>query len=96
MNLSACGLICDECEHFNVTCTGCHAVKGQTFWALEMMPTKTCPLYDCSVNKKKYKDCGDCAELPCELFVKMKDPNSTEEEHQASLISRVSRLKAKH
>jgi hypothetical protein len=57
------------------------------------MPTKTCPLYDCAVNKRNYNDCGDCKELPCELFLKMKDPNSTEEEHQRSLKSRVALLK---
>ena len=33
MILSACGLKCDECEFFNKTCTGCHMVKGSTFWA---------------------------------------------------------------
>ena len=52
MTISTCGLVCDECEHFGTNCNGCKAVKGQTFWALEMMPTKTCPLYDCAVNQK--------------------------------------------
>jgi hypothetical protein len=93
MNISSCGLICDECEFFGKTCDGCKAVKGQTFWAKEMMPTKTCPLFDCAVNQRKYSDCGDCKELPCELFLKMKDPNSTEEEHQESLKKRVAILK---
>ena len=93
MNISACGLICDECEFFEKTCNGCKEVKGQTFWALEMMPTKTCPLYDCSVNQRKYQDCGGCSELPCNTFVTMKDPNSTEEEHQESLKKRVAILK---
>jgi hypothetical protein len=68
-------------------------VKGQTFWAMEHLPTKVCPLYDCSVNKRNYKDCGDCVEVPCTIFREMKDPNSTDEEHQKSLIDRVSRLK---
>ena len=47
MVLSACGLICDECEFYNKT-----------------------------------------------LFHNMKDPNSTEEEHKASIGIRVDRLKA--
>jgi len=93
MLLSACGLICDECEFFGKQCNGCLAVKGQTFWALEMMPNKTCPLYHCSVNEKGFKSCGDCAELPCKIFREMKDPNSTDEEHQLSLSQRVERLK---
>ncbi|HUW92539.1 MAG TPA: DUF3795 domain-containing protein [Bacteroidales bacterium] len=94
MILSACGLICDECEFYNKTCMGCMNVKGSTFWAKEMMPGKVCPLYDCSVNTRKYKDCGDCSELPCKMFREMKDPNSTEEEHQRSLLTRVSLLRA--
>jgi hypothetical protein len=94
MLLSACGLICDDCEFFNKTCTGCHNVKGSTFWAKEMMPSKICPMYDCSVNKKGFKDCGGCNELPCKLFLNMKDPNSTEEEHKKSIGIRVSRLTA--
>ena len=93
MVLSACGLVCSECEFFEKECKGCHAVKGQTFWALEHMPTKVCPLYNCSVNQRHYKDCGDCAELPCTTFREMKDPNSTDEQHQKSLVERVARLK---
>ena len=91
--ISTCGLICSDCEFFGNKCTGCKAVAVQTFWALEMMPTKTCPLYDCSVNQRKYKDCGDCAELPCTTFRTMKDPASTDEQHQASLITRTKILK---
>ena len=94
MILSSCGLKCDECEFFNKTCAGCHNVKGSTFWAKEMMPSKVCPLYDCAVNQRKYKDCGQCAELPCGTFLQMKDPNSTDEEHQKSLGIRVALLRA--
>lgn len=93
--LSACGLWCDECEHFKNQCDGCHSIKGSTFWAKEMMPSKICPLYDCGINTRAYKNCGDCAELPCELFVKMKDPNSSEVEHQRMLKVRQERLNAK-
>jgi hypothetical protein len=32
--------------------------------------------------------------LPCNMFREMKDPNSTEEEHQLSLVQRVHRLKS--
>jgi hypothetical protein len=94
MILSACGLKCDECEFFNKSCTGCINVKGSTFWAKEMMPDKTCPLYNCSVNIKKFRNCGDCGELPCKMFLNMKDPNSTEEEHQKSIQTRVAALKS--
>jgi hypothetical protein len=91
MLLSACGLICDECEYFNKTCTGCIDVKGSTFWAKEMVG-KVCPMYDCAVNKKALNNCGGCSELPCKLFYDMKDPKSTDEEHQKSIGIRVTLL----
>jgi hypothetical protein len=94
MLLSACGLKCDECEFFKKTCSGCYNVKGSTFWAQEMMPEKVCPLFDCAVNKKELISCGGCGLLPCELFLKMKDPKSTDEEHKASILKRVELLKA--
>ena len=93
MLLSACGLVCDECEFFSKTCSGCFEVKGSTFWAIEMMSGKVCPLYDCSVIKRGYHNCGDCIELPCKMFREMKDPGSTEEQHQQSIITRVAALR---
>jgi hypothetical protein len=93
MPLSACGLVCDQCEFFNKTCTGCINVKGSTFWAKEMLPDKICPLYNCSVNKKGLRNCGGCSELPCKLFLDMKDPGSTEEQHLASIRTRVAALR---
>ena len=94
MKLSSCGLICDKCEFYGKSCVVCLAVKGQTFWAKEMMPGKTCLLYDCAVNLRGYEHCGKCSELPCEMFRNMKDPNSTDEEHRQSLIDRAARLRA--
>lgn len=93
MILSACGLICSDCEFYGKLCGGCHAVKGQTFWAVEHVPEKTCALYNCSVNRLKYRDCGDCKELPCETFRSQKDPSSSEEEHLQGLVDRTARLK---
>jgi hypothetical protein len=69
-------------------------VKGSTFWAKEMMPSKVCPLYDCSVNKKGLKDCGQCAELPCDTFLQMKDPNTSDEDHQRMIGIRVALLRS--
>lgn len=93
MLLSVCGLTCNECEFYNTSCTGCQNVKGSTFWALEMMPEKICPLYDCAVNRKAFNNCGDCPDLPCSMFLEMKDPSLSDEEHQVSVRKRVSALK---
>lgn len=93
MVLSICGLLCDECEFFGKSCMGCEAVKGSTFWAKEMMPGKVCPLYACSVNQKGFRNCGECNELPCATFIQMKDPKTTDEEHQRMLKVRTGRLR---
>ena len=68
-------------------------VKGSTFWAKEMMPGKVCPLYDCAVNKKAYPGCGKCSELPCKLFLDMKDPALSDEVQTKSVEIRVERLR---
>ncbi len=91
--ISLCGLVCDECEFYNKTCSGCYAVKGSTFWAQEMMPTKVCPLFQCAFNDRGYESCSDCSELPCSLFLSMKDPSLSDEEHEKSIKERVGRLR---
>jgi hypothetical protein len=91
--LSACGLLCDTCDHFQNNCQGCYRVKGSTFWAIKGMPDKVCPLYKCAIIDKKYHNCGQCSELPCKKFSDLKDPNSSDEQHNKSIDARVSRLK---
>ena len=93
MILSTCGLRCDECEYYKETCAGCRNVKGSTFWAVEMMPAKVCPLYDCAVNKRGYNHCGECDELPCTTFRQMKDPSVSDEEHLRMIEIRVALLR---
>lgn len=95
MIISSYGLFCQECEFFEKTCSGCHAVQGKTFWAIDHVPSKVCPLFDCAVNTKKLSNCGSCAELPCETFRKMKDPSVSEEEHIIGITKRVERLTRK-
>ncbi|MBF0545707.1 MAG: DUF3795 domain-containing protein [Candidatus Riflebacteria bacterium] len=92
MNISVCGLVCNECQFFQKNCNGCQKVKGETFWAQEM-PGKTCPIFACSINTKHYQNCGSCTDLPCQTFRDLKDPNIPEEEHKKMLIKRVERLK---
>lgn len=91
--ISACGLLCNECDYFNTNCKGCYNVKGSTFWAIKATPAKICPLYKCSIIDKNYNNCGQCAELPCGKFKDLKDPNISEEQHDTSISERVSRLK---
>lgn len=94
MNTAVCGLVCDECQFFEETCPGCCKINGKTFWAQEIMPKKVCPIFDCAVNEKKYKTCGACSQLPCEIFHQLKDPNISDEEHARSISLRITRLKS--
>lgn len=91
--ISACGLSCGACDYLKTRCPGCHAAGGETFWAKDSMPDGMCPLYKCSVIEKKYHSCGQCAELPCQKFVDLKDPAISEEQHKQSIQERVLRLK---
>lgn len=41
------------------------------------------------MNQRGHKDCGECAELPCATFLQMKDPATSDEEHQRMIGIRV-------
>lgn len=92
MIISNCGLLCDECNFYQKECLGCYQVKGGPFWSHDL-PEKICPLFDCSINNKKFKNCGDCTDLPCKMFNDLKDPNISDEKHQKMVKVRVGRLK---
>jgi hypothetical protein len=86
-----CGLLCVSCPFFEKNCAGCGHVEGKPFWTKEYH-IPVCPIYDCSVNQKKLEHCGMCDELPCEIFLELKDPNVSEEEFQRSLKERQANL----
>ena len=64
-----------------------------TFWTSSYTENGICPLFECAINRKRFKNCGDCIELPCDLFLKFKDPELSEEQHQEALKIRINRLK---
>lgn len=92
---AVCGSHCPECPHYQKACPGCREVKGQTFWAQDHFPKKTCPIFECSVNTKKLSDCSGCQTLPCQTFTTLKDPSMTDAEFQENLEARLKRLRAK-
>ncbi|MDD3095613.1 MAG: DUF3795 domain-containing protein [Candidatus Neomarinimicrobiota bacterium] len=93
MNLASCGLICDECPFFQKECPGCFNTRGQPFWAKDVSEKGICPLFDCAVNQKAYRNCGDCSQLPCAMFLELKDPNISDAEHEKSLKLRIGNLR---
>ena len=91
MLLSPCGIDCESCEYAE-SCSGCFAIEGKPFY-IKDFGMEVCPLYDCPVNQKGYKSCGECPDLPCQLFYDWKDPSMSDEEHINSINARVKALK---
>lgn len=92
MTTTVCGIDCRMCDLYQKDCAGCNEIKGCVFWA-SMFNQTVCPIYDCAVNEKKYKNCGQCEKLPCEIYSEVKDPATTDEEHKARIKERVERLR---
>lgn len=93
MITSVCGLICNDCTVFPKECHGCLAVEGMPYWTKDVTSNGVCPLYDCAVNQKRYHHCGDCPDLPCQMFVDLKDPAISDAEHRELLKKRVANLR---
>jgi hypothetical protein len=90
-----CAVACAECnkheELQNNPCKGCNAAEGKIFWT-KFMNLEACPIYTC-VKDKQLKHCGECAELPCNIWLEMKDPSMTDEVHEQGIKDRVEVLK---
>jgi hypothetical protein len=97
--LSVCGIDCGGCEHLKKgACPGCRAVSGKVFWTAHI-GAPLCPIYACARKRRDgfetrlYSDCGECPDLPCAIWRNLKDPSTTEEQHQAGIRERVKRLR---
>jgi len=90
--LSPCGVDCSTCKFLGDNCTGCREIEGRVYWAA-YVNADICPLYQCSVNEKKLKHCGECNELPCHIYFDTQDPGMTKEEHEEGIRQRVAILK---
>lgn len=92
--LSLCGVKCDECKDFNQSCNGCQAIAGKVYWAPYVNKT-VCPIYHCCINEKQHEHCGQCKELPCQIYYDTQDPSVTLDEHEAGIKLRVNLLREK-
>ena len=90
LGLSCCGTECAECSFYGEMCEGCNECQGKVFHAPK---GKACPIYACSVNGKKLRNCGQCGEAPCGIWRGTKDPRLSEEEFEKNIAQRVSNLK---
>lgn len=88
--ISCCGTECRECGCYGTVCRGCNESLGKVFHAPE---GQACPIYECSVDHKKLRGCGDCSMAPCDIWKKTKDPSLSEEEFERNIQERLGRLK---
>ena len=91
--LSCCGTQCRECACYGTMCKGCNESEGKVFHAPE---GQACPIYECSVNQKKQKDCGCCKKLPCDIWRSTKDPSMSDEEFENSIRQRVKNVRERN
>ena len=93
INISPCGCDCSACDYLKKSeCRGCREIKGKVWWATYIGAT-ICPIYTCVIDEKKFTHCGMCPEIPCRLWHDLKDPNHTDEQHEAGIQDRVKALK---
>lgn len=89
-DLSCCGTKCNECFCYGNMCNGCNACEGKVFHAPE---GKACPIYECVINEKHFKNCAECKEVPCSIWMATKDPKFTDDEFEKNVALRVQALK---
>lgn len=93
MKCTVCGVDCSTCKEFKQTCEGCSQIEGRVFGA-SYMELDTCPMYQCCVHEKHLEHCGQCSELPCEIYFETRDPEMSEEQHLAGIKRRVDVLRS--
>lgn len=89
-DLSVCGTDCSACYCYGKMCAGCNACEGKVFHAPE---GKACAIYDCTVHGRKLKNCGACKDAPCEIWMRTRDPNFSDEEFQKNVEERIRALR---
>ena len=90
LGLSVCGTDCSACSFRGDLCAGCNEACGKVFHAPE---GKACPIYACCANRRRLATCGDCDELPCDIWRQTRDPGMSDADFEASIRERVGRLK---
>lgn len=88
--ISCCGTNCLECYCYGNLCSGCNECEGKVFHA---PAGKACRIYDCVINSKKLANCGDCKNVPCDIWKTTRDPKFTDEEFRRNICERITNLK---
>ena len=89
LGLSCCGTDCTACDCYQKLCQGCNETDGKVFHA---PAGKSCPIYQCSVQKNKFASCASCRNLPCDIWQSTRDPQMSQSAFEASIQARVKNL----
>lgn len=89
-NISCCGSNCSDCYCYGNLCKGCNESKGKVF---HVKDDKTCSIYDCVINNKKYSKCIECKNIPCNIWKKTRDPKYSDDEFQNNIQERITNMK---
>lgn len=88
-DISCCGTKCNTCYCYGNMCNGCNECKGKVF---HVPKGETCSIYECSKNHKQLKNCGECKDVPCNIWMKTRDPKFSDEEFQKNIEMRIQNL----
>ncbi|MCM1040690.1 MAG: DUF3795 domain-containing protein [Roseburia sp.] len=91
-NLSVCGTDCSTCGCYGQMCAGCNECSGKVFHAPE---GQACAIYECSIHNKGLGNCGECADAPCDIWMKTRDPKYSDEEFAENVRMRIQALQGK-
>lgn len=93
MLYNVCGLSCGGCPQFGAECAGCQSLRGKVPWA-SYTGGDTCPIYRCCAVEKSLPHCGECPQLPCDIWKRLQDPGQTDEQFQQSFEARLRALRS--
>ena len=89
LKMSCCGTECAKCRYYGNICKGCNECRGKVFHA---PAGKSCPIYECSVQKKKFVTCADCGQIPCAIWRETRDPQLSNEAFEKTITERMANL----
>lgn len=93
MSMSKCGVICaTDCRAFQTECEGCNELDGKVSWA-PFYGLERCPIYQCVLDRG-LESCAACGSAPCEIWIKTRNPDASDEEFEADISNRLRNLKA--
>lgn len=90
-NISVCGTDCSTCYCYGKMCNGCNACEGKVF---HVPQGKACSIYECVKENKCIANCGKCSDIPCEKWIKTRDPKFSDEEFEENINNRIKQLRS--